>query len=147
MFAGVGCCGCAAGLAVAQRLLEGAPDPGDDAERPTVVSPATELPYEGFFHLVEALRLDPAISAPKALREVFDAVADDEERVWKNTTVYLLQHKPVFSGADQKSVIDISLPKNIDVAAHTARSKVLGNLRDHLFVVRIQWYFFVRHSQ
>jgi len=42
-----------------------------------LVSPATELPYEGFLHLIEAIRRDPAITAPSSLREVFDAVADD----------------------------------------------------------------------
>lgn len=76
MFAGVGCCGCAEPLAIAQRLLEDAPV-RDEVDAGLRISPATELPYEGFFHLIQAVRLHPAIKAPESLREVFDAVADD----------------------------------------------------------------------
>src|SRR5512146_2358032 len=75
IYAGVGCCGCAEPLAIAQRLLEGAPTHAE-VDAGLRVSPETELPYEGFFHLVQALRLDPAIKAPENLREVFDSVAD-----------------------------------------------------------------------
>lgn len=78
LLTGVGCCGGIESLAIGQRLLEGVPVPEEKigtADRP--VSPATELPYEGFFHLIEAVRLDPAIKAPENLRMIFDAVADD----------------------------------------------------------------------
>lgn len=77
MLAGVGCCGCSEPLAIAQRLLEGAPVSGDVGPGGLRVSPATTLPYEGFFHLIEAIRREPSIVAPRDLREVFDAVADD----------------------------------------------------------------------
>jgi hypothetical protein len=78
MLAGVGCCGCAEPLAMAQRLLEDVPVHNEEVGAGVLrISPATELPYEGFFHLIEAVRLDPAIKAPRSLREVFDAVADD----------------------------------------------------------------------
>jgi hypothetical protein len=78
MLAGAGCCGCVEPLANAQRLLEGIPVAeeklGVDG---LLVSPASALPYEGFFHLIESLRLDPRITAPEELRAVFDDVADD----------------------------------------------------------------------
>jgi hypothetical protein len=74
MFAGIGCCGCAEPLAIGQRLLDGMEEVRASG---LIVSPATELPYEGFFHLIEAVRLNPAIKAPENLREVIDAVADD----------------------------------------------------------------------
>lgn len=78
MLAGVGCCGCVEPLAIAQRLVEGVAVRDEDlASSMPPVSPATELPYEGFFHLIEAIRRDPAIAAPPSLCEVFDAVADD----------------------------------------------------------------------
>lgn len=76
MFAGVGCCGCVEPLAMAQRLLEDAPV-RDEVGVGLCISPVTELPYEGFFHLIQAVRLDPTIKAPENLRSVFDAVADD----------------------------------------------------------------------
>lgn len=76
MLAGAGCCGCAEPLAAAQRLLDGDPDPGE-ADAGLRISPATELPYEGLEHLLEALRVEPALRAPEALRDVFDRVADD----------------------------------------------------------------------
>jgi hypothetical protein len=78
MLAGVGCCGCASPLAIGQRLLEGDSIP-DEATGGSglIISPATELPYEGFFHLLEAIRMNPDIQAPESLGEVFDAVADD----------------------------------------------------------------------
>lgn len=78
LLAGVGCCGCVEPLAIGQRLLEGVPVSDEQiGMNVLLISPATELPYEGFFHLIEAVRLDPAIKAPENLREVFDAVADD----------------------------------------------------------------------
>lgn len=78
LLAGVGCCGCIEPLATGQRLLEGVPVPDEKIEMGALlISPATELPYEGFFHLIEAVRLDPAIKAPGNLREIFDSVADD----------------------------------------------------------------------
>ncbi len=77
MLAGVACCGCAEPLAIAQKVLEGAPGPDDAGLGGLRVSPATVLPYEGFFHLLHALRLDRSIKAPVNLRELFDAVADD----------------------------------------------------------------------
>jgi len=78
LLAGIGCCGCVAPLATAQRLMDGDPVPeGDLAIGGLRVSPATELPYEGLFHLIEAVRADPATKIPGPLREVADAVADD----------------------------------------------------------------------
>jgi hypothetical protein len=77
MFAGVACCGCAEPLAAAQRLIEGVAGDDEGGAGGLLVSPATDLPYEGFFHLIEAVRLDPELRAPAALRGVFDAVADD----------------------------------------------------------------------
>ena len=78
MLAGVGCCGCAEPLATAQRLLEGVPVPDEEVGTGgLLISPITHLPYEGFFHLLQALRLDPSIKSPAKLREVFDSVADD----------------------------------------------------------------------
>lgn len=78
MFTGVGCCGCAAPLAHVQRLLEGVPMPDEKSGVDRLrISPGTPLPYEEFYHLLEAVRLNPAITAPDSLREVFDAVADD----------------------------------------------------------------------
>jgi hypothetical protein len=77
LFAGLGCCGCAEALAIAQRLLEGAPVPDEIGAGGLRISPATRLIYEGFFHLLEALRLDPSIKVPGELRELADGVADD----------------------------------------------------------------------
>jgi len=78
MLAGAGCCGCVEALAIAQRLIEGVPMRDEDMARSVpLVSPATELPYEGFFHLLEAIRREPAITAPPGLEKVLDAVADD----------------------------------------------------------------------
>jgi hypothetical protein len=78
LLAGIGCCGCVVSLATAQRLLDGDPVPeGDLGVGPLRVSPATELPYEGLFHLIESVRADPAAQVPGPLREVADAVADD----------------------------------------------------------------------
>jgi hypothetical protein len=78
MLAGVGCCGCVEPLAIGQRLLEGVPVADEKLGMGSLlISPATELPYEGFFHLIEAVRLDPSIQAPENLRQVFDSVADD----------------------------------------------------------------------
>jgi hypothetical protein len=74
LLAGVGCCGCAQPLANAQRLLEDDPEPRANGLR---VSPATELPYEGLVHLLEAFRLDPGLRAPEGLHDVCDEVADD----------------------------------------------------------------------
>ena len=78
LLAGVGCCGCAEPLAAAQRLLDGDPSRAP-ATVPAAfaVSPATELPYEGFLHLIEAVRLDPELRASEHLRDVLDGVADD----------------------------------------------------------------------
>jgi hypothetical protein len=77
MLAGAACCGYAEPAALAQRILEGAPVAEDVGPGGLRVSPQTSLPYDGFFHLVEARRLDPSISAPATLRSVFDAIADD----------------------------------------------------------------------
>jgi hypothetical protein len=77
LFAGLGCGGCAEPLAVAQRSLEDAPVPREIGAGGLTVSPATNLIYEGFFHLIEALRLDPSIKVSAELREVADYVADD----------------------------------------------------------------------
>ena len=78
LLAGVGCCGCAEPLAAAQRLLDGDPEPSSgDGAGSLRVSPATELPYEGFLHLIEAVRLDPELRASEHLRDVLDGVADD----------------------------------------------------------------------
>jgi len=79
MLAGVGCCGCAEPLAMAQRLLEGVPVPDEElgGTGGLRISPASQLPYEGFLHLLQALRLDPSIKAPTNLRNVFDSIADD----------------------------------------------------------------------
>lgn len=76
MLTGVACCGLASPLANAQRSLEGAPWP-KSAIQANAVSPGTELPYEGLFHLITALRLDPAVKAPSHLHEVFDRIATD----------------------------------------------------------------------
>jgi hypothetical protein len=35
------------------------------------------LIYEGFFHLIQAVRLGPSIQAPANLRDEFDAIADN----------------------------------------------------------------------
>lgn len=78
MLAGAGCCGCAGPLASAQRLLDGDPEPvSDDLGGGLRVSPQTELPYEGFLHLVAAARHEPDLRAPSPLRDVLDSVADD----------------------------------------------------------------------
>jgi hypothetical protein len=78
LLAGIGCCGCVAPLATAQRLMDGDPVPDSDLGAGGLrVSPLTELPYEGLFHLIEAVRADPATEVPGQLREVADAVADD----------------------------------------------------------------------
>jgi hypothetical protein len=78
LLAGVGCCGCAEPMAVAERLLDGDADPrADEGAGGLRVSPGTELPYDGFEHLVQSARLDPQLRAPQRLREVLDAVADD----------------------------------------------------------------------
>lgn len=77
LLAGAACCGCAQALAVSQRLLEGAPLESDAETAGLRISPATDLPYEGFFHLIQALRIDPSIKTPENLRQVCDAVADD----------------------------------------------------------------------
>ncbi len=78
MSAGLSCCGCAHALAIAQRILEDDPVPENERHVGSIhVSPQTELLYEGFFHLLEAVRLDPAIKAPAHLRDVFDSVADN----------------------------------------------------------------------
>ncbi|MDW8214031.1 MAG: hypothetical protein RMJ55_10770 [Roseiflexaceae bacterium] len=58
--------------------LEGVPMPDEKSGVDRLrISPGTRMPYEGFSHLLEAVRLNPAITAPDSLREVFDAVADD----------------------------------------------------------------------
>lgn len=75
MLAGAACCGCAEPLAYSQRLLEDAPIADSMSSGGLLVSPASSLPYDGFFHLIEALRLDPSIQAPHALHEVFHAIA------------------------------------------------------------------------
>jgi len=77
LFAGLGCCGCAEPLAIAQRLLEGAPAPDEIDVGGLRISPATGLIYEGFFHLLEAVRLDSSIKVPAELRDLGDGVADD----------------------------------------------------------------------
>ena len=77
MLAGIACCGCVEPLATAQRLLEGAAKDRTFQVGPLLVSPMSMLPYEGFFHLIQALRLDPSITAPASLRPVADEVADD----------------------------------------------------------------------
>jgi len=78
MLAGAGCCGCAEPLAVAQRLVDGDPEPSREADGSALrVSPGTELPYAGFEHLVEAFRLDPGLRAPESVHDVLDSVADD----------------------------------------------------------------------
>ena len=77
MLAGIACCGCVEPLATAQRLLEGAAKDRTFQVGPLLVSPMSRLPYEGFFHLIQALRLDPSITAPASLRPVADEVADD----------------------------------------------------------------------
>jgi len=77
MLAGVACCGCAEPLAIGQRALEGASAPHEENASEPRTCPATDLLYEGFFHLIEAVRLDSSIEAPAALRDQFDAIADD----------------------------------------------------------------------
>jgi hypothetical protein len=78
MLAGAACCGCCEPLAKAQKLLDGVEVPDEELGTGALrVSPITLLPYEGFFHLLQALRMDPSITAPANLREVFDSVADD----------------------------------------------------------------------
>ncbi len=77
MLAGAACCGCAQPIAAGQRILEDAPLEGEVGSGGLRVSPQTQLPYEGFFHLLQARRLDPAIMAPKSLGQVFDSIADD----------------------------------------------------------------------
>lgn len=77
MLAGAACCGYAEPAAAAQRILEGAPLEGEIGPGGLRVSPQTTLPYEGFFHLLEARRLDPSISAPSTIRPIFDSIADD----------------------------------------------------------------------
>ena len=78
MIAGVSCCGCGRPLAIAQRLLEGEPVLDEDLRRGYLAtSPIPRLPYEGLFHLLQAIRLEPSIRAPLELRNVFDSVADD----------------------------------------------------------------------
>jgi hypothetical protein len=78
LLAGIGCCGCVAPLATTQRLMDGDPVADSDLGIGGLrVSPATELPYEGLFHLVEAVRADAATKVPGPLREIADAVADD----------------------------------------------------------------------
>jgi hypothetical protein len=77
MLAGAGCCGCVEPIAQGQRLLEGALDSDTVGPGGLRVSPATEMPYEGFFHLVQARRLDRTIMAPASLHDVFETVADD----------------------------------------------------------------------
>jgi hypothetical protein len=77
LMAGIGCCGCAAPLADAQRLLEGVPERAQASSCGLRVSPMTSLPFEGFFHMLQACRLDPAITVPADLREIADEVADD----------------------------------------------------------------------
>jgi len=77
LIAGIGCCGCSAPLADVQRLLEGVPERAETGTCGLRVSPMTSLPIEGFFHLVQARRLDRTIMVPADLREVADEVADD----------------------------------------------------------------------
>lgn len=78
LLAGVGCCGCTEPLSLAQRLLEGVFVSDEELKKSELrVSPITLLPYEGFFHLINALRLDQSIRAPESLRDIFDSVADD----------------------------------------------------------------------
>jgi len=77
LLAGSACCGCAEPLAIAQRLLEGAPVPDEIGAGGLRVSPATDLPYEGFFHLIESLRLDSSIQPTPDLCQVFDDIADN----------------------------------------------------------------------
>jgi len=78
MLAGAASSGCAEPLAKAQKLLEGIDVPDEELGTGGLrVSPITLLPYEGFFHLLQALRLDPSLTAPANLREVFDSIAED----------------------------------------------------------------------
>ena len=78
MLAGIACCGCAEPLASGQRLLEGVGKDPITQPGPLIVSPMTMLPYEGFFHLIQAFRIEPSLTAPVAsLRSLADDVADD----------------------------------------------------------------------
>ena len=77
LLAGIGCCGCAAPLADAQRLLEGVPERAQASSSGLRVSPMSSLPFEGFFHLLQARRFDRTIMVPADLREIADEVADD----------------------------------------------------------------------
>jgi hypothetical protein len=78
MLAGAACCGCAEPLAKAQKLLDGVDVPDEELGTGGLrVAPITLLPYEGFFHLLQALRMDPSIKAPTNLHVVFDSIADD----------------------------------------------------------------------
>jgi hypothetical protein len=77
LMAGIGCCGCAAPLADAQRLLEGVPERAQAGTSDLNISPMTRLPIEGFYHLLEARRLDRTIMVPPDLRAIADEVADD----------------------------------------------------------------------
>jgi hypothetical protein len=77
MLAGIACCGCAGPLASGQRLLEGAAKDPIAQAGPSIVSPMTMLPYEGFFHLIQAFRLEPSLTAPASLRPLADDIADD----------------------------------------------------------------------
>lgn len=77
MLAGIACCGCTGPLASAQRLLEGVAWDRNALAGPLIVSPMTMLPYEGFFHLIQAFRLEPSLTAPAGLRPLADDIADD----------------------------------------------------------------------
>jgi hypothetical protein len=118
MLAGVGCCGCMAPLAVAQQLLEGIAVPDEALAIRAVVSPASELPYEGFFHLVEAVRRDRAVRAPPSLREVFDAVADELAYVSRRET-----HRP----PEQRRVYSL---RQASLAAAVLLRRLTGTARE-----------------
>jgi hypothetical protein len=78
MLAGIACCGCTGPLARGQRLLEGGATKDRTTQAgPLIVSPMTRLPYEGFFHLIQAFRLEHSLSAPASLSPLADDIADD----------------------------------------------------------------------
>jgi hypothetical protein len=77
MLAGVGCCGCAEPLADLQKLFEGSVVTNQQLGDEIRISPNTALYYEGFFHLLQAFRMDPLIKAPSQIHEVLEDVINN----------------------------------------------------------------------